>query len=229
MNKKESIITIACIIFVAAFAYFGLPMFTPRIENQTNELFWETSLSPKEDMKVFGLTLNESTLQDAIMTFGNRVTITIYETENGDQIEGYFRETKAGPFIGRMAFTLKYDDDNLQTIKEQLEPEIAPMSRNKSYKITSNLNDFFLQTPLFSLAFIPTQIVLTPEDIKIRFGEPDLIMEETINDKKTGIIHYLYPEKGIDISIDQQKRSIIQYISPRYFEKKIIEPITTKN
>lgn len=229
MKKKESIITIACIIFVAAFAYFGLPMFAPRIENQTNELFWETSLSTTENTKVFGLTLNESTLQDAIKTFGNRVTITIYETEDGDQIEGYFRETKAGPFIGRMAFTLKYNGNNLQSVKEQLEPEIAPMSRNKSYKITPNLSNLFLDAPVFSLAFIPTQIVLTPEDIKVRFGEPDLIIDETIDGKKTGIIHYLYPEKGIDISIDQQKRSIIQYISPRYFSEKIIEPITTKN
>ncbi len=227
--KKESIITVACIIFVAAFAYFGLPMFAPRIENQTHELFWETSLSPEEEMEIFGLTLNESTLQDAIATFGNRVTVTIYETEDGDQIEGYFRETKAGPFIGRMAFTLKDSDKNLDSIKAQLDPEIAPMSRNKSYKITSNLSPLFLDIPLFSLAFIPTQIVLTPEDIKMRFGEPDLIMEETINGKNTGTIHYLYPDKGIDISTDQQKRSIIQYISPRYFEQKIIEPISLKD
>lgn len=229
MIKKESIITVCCIIFVCAFAYFGLPMFAPRIENQTHQLFWETSLSPNEEMKVFDLTLNQSTLQDALNTFGNRVTITLYETVDGDQVEGYFRETKAGPFVGRMAFTLKKNDVNMQSVKDQLEEKIAPMSRNKSYKIPSNFSHLFLDTPIFSLAFIPTQIVLTPEDIKARFGEPDLIIEEMENEKKTGTIHYLYPNKGIDISIDNEKRAIIQYISPKYFTEKVIDPISIKS
>lgn len=227
--KKETLLTIFCILFVGAFAYFGLPMFAPRIENQTHEMFWETSLTSDNQMKVFGLTLNQSTLQDAIDTFGNRVTLTLYETDDGDQIEGYFRETKVGPFMGRMAFRLNSDENRLHSIKSELVPEIAPMSRSKSYKITSNLGMSFLDDTIFSLAFIPTQIVLTPEDIEARFGKPDLIIEEMQNNQKTGTTHYLYPTQGIDISLDKEKRSIIQYISPEFFQEKILTPITNKN
>lgn len=227
--KKETIFTIACVLFVAAFAYFGLPMFTPRIENQTQHTFWETSLSPENNMEVFGLTLNQSTLKDAIDTFGNRVTLTLYETESGDQVEGYFRETQVGPFVGRMAFRLDSKPEAIQTTKEQLLPEDAPMSRNKSYKITSNLGELFVNDPLFSLAFIPTHIVLTPDDVIGRFGQPDQIIEEIENDQKTGTVHYLYQSKGIDITLDKEKRSIIQYISPKYFEEKVLQPLTGEN
>lgn len=227
--KKETLLTIFCILFVGAFAYFGLPMFAPRIENQTHEMFWETSLTSDNQMKVFGLTFNQSTLQDAIDTFGNRITLTLYETDDGDQIEGYFRETKVGPFMGRMVFRLNSDENRLHSIKSELMPEIAPMSRSKSYKITSNIGASFLNDTVFSLAFIPTQIVLTPEDIEARFGKPDLIIEEMQNNQKTGTTHYLYPAQGIDISIDNEKRSIIQYISPDFFQEKILMPITNKN
>ena len=223
--KKETIITVACILFVGAFAYFGLPMFVPRIENQSSQPFWEISLSTNNETKAFGLTLNESTLQDAIDTFGNRVSLTLYETESGEQVEGYFRETQVGPFVGRMAFTLVNNPDDIQAVKAKLSPEQAPMSRNQSYKITPELNNLFLDEPVFSLAFIPTHIVLTPDDVRGRFGTPEMIIEEVLDNKKTGTVHYLYPSKGIDVTLDKEKRSIIQYISPRYFEDKIIAPI----
>lgn len=223
---KEKIITIACIIFIGAFAYFGIPLFVPRMETPSQQPFWETSLTtPEQDLQAFGLTLNQSTLEDALKTFGNRVTLTIYETENGDQIEGYVRETQVGPFLGRMAFRLNSNSDNLHAIKAQIEPEKAPMSRNNSYKLTPNLINNFKDDTIFSLAFIPTHIVLTAEDVEARFGQPELMIHEKENNKTTGTTHYLYPSKGIDISIDQDKRSIIQYISPRYFEEKIIAPI----
>lgn len=227
--KKETIITVACILFVGSFAYFGLPMFVPRIENQSNQPFWETSLSDNKDMQAFGLTLNQSTLQNAIDTFGNRVSLTLYETESGDQVEGYFRETQVGPFVGRMAFTLVNNPTDMATAKEKAIPEQAPMSGNKSYKLPPELNELFLDEPVFSLAFIPTHIVLTPDDVKGRFGEPAQIIEEMINNKKTGTVHYLYPEKGIDVTLDKEKRSIIQYISPKYFGEKIISPIAIEN
>ncbi len=227
--KKEIIITVACILFVGAFAYFGLPMFVPRMEHPTQQPFWETSLSETNDMQVFGLTLNHSTLQDAIDTFGNRVSLTLYETESGDQVEGYFRETQVGPFLGRMAFTLVNNPDDIQTAKEKSTAVQAPMSGKKSYKLASNLNELFLDEPVFSLAFIPTQVVLTAEDVKARFGEPSQIIEEIADGNKTGTVHYLYPNKGIDVTLDKEKRSIIQYISPQYFSGKIISPIVVEN
>lgn len=227
--KKETIITVACILFVGAFAYFGLPMFIPRMENPSQQPFWETSLSESKDMQAFGLTLNHSTLQDAIDTFGNRVSLTLYETKSGDQVEGYFRETQVGPFLGRMAFTLVNNPADIQTAKEKSVAEQAPMSGNKSYKLASNLNELFLDEPVFSLAFIPTHVVLTADDVKGRFGEPDQIIEEMIESKKTGTVHYLYPNKGIDVTLDKEKRSIIQYISPKYFGEKIISPIAVEN
>lgn len=227
--KKETIITTACILFVGAFAYFGLPMFIPRIENPSHQPFWETSLSESREMQAFGLTLNHSTLQDAIDTFGNRVSLTLYETESGDQLEGYFRETQVGPFLGRMAFTLASDPKDMQIAKEKSVAEQAPMSGKKSYKLASNLNELFLDQPVFSLAFIPTQIVLTPDDVKARFGEPQQIIEEMVDNKKTGTVHYLYPDKGIDVTLDKEKRSIVQYISPKYFREKIIAPIAVEN
>ncbi|WP_018122780.1 hypothetical protein [Wohlfahrtiimonas chitiniclastica] len=227
--KKETLFTFACIIFVAAFAYFGLPMFTPRIANPSHEPFWSTSLSEQQDLQVFDLTLNSSTLQDAIDRFGNRITLTLYETDQGDQVEGYFRETQVGPFVGRMAFTLNADPIHMDEVKEKAEAEKAPMSRHNSYKVPPELANLFKTDTLFSLAFIPTHVVLTPEDVKGRFGEPALIIEETFEGKNTGTQHFLYPEKGVDVSLDQEKRSIIQYISPRFFADKIIAPIQGKN
>lgn len=227
--KKESIITVICILFVGAFAYFGLPMFAPRMENPTKELFWETSISESKELKVFGLVLNESNFEKAIETFGNRVNLTLYETDSGDQLEGYFRETQVGPFVGRMAFSLNGNAKAMAEVKASVEAEKAPMSRKNSYKVTTELAKLFMQDTVFSLAFIPTHVVLTPDDIKSRFGEPSEIFDERDERGKTSVQHYLYPEKGIDVSLSTEKRSVIQYISPRFFEEKVVAPLKNKN
>jgi len=47
--------------------------------------------------------------------------------------------------------------------------------------------------------------------ILARFGEP----ENRI--KLPGVIHYLYPKKGLDISLHADSKEVLQYVMPEAF------------
>lgn len=60
------------------------------------------------------------------------------------------------------------------------------------------------------MTFIPS-INLDEEVIRTRFGEPDQRTE------LEGVVHFLYPEKGLDVVIIEEGKEVIQYVVPRDF------------
>jgi hypothetical protein len=43
-----------------------------------------------------------------------------------------------------------------------------------------------------------------------RFGAP----AERITESETGIVHWIYPDKGMDLARDPKGKVVIQYVSP---------------
>jgi hypothetical protein len=48
-----------------------------------------------------------------------------------------------------------------------------------------------------------------------RFGQPELRIKE----KKSGAVHWLYPQHGLDITLGGGEKPLLQYVAPKDFDK----------
>ena len=67
------------------------------------------------------------------------------------------------------------------------------------------------QVPIASLTYLPTTQV-EESVITKRFGEP----AQRIREKKTNLIHWLYPQHGLDVVLDA--KPFFQYLPLKDFE-----------
>jgi hypothetical protein len=58
---------------------------------------------------------------------------------------------------------------------------------------------------------------LEPAIIEKRFGTP----AERIGEYEE-ITHWLYPQLGLDIAVDRERKEVFQYVMPREFEALVI-------
>jgi len=53
-----------------------------------------------------------------------------------------------------------------------------------------------------------------------RFGQPS----QRIREKKSGAVHWLYPQNGLDITLGGGEKPLLQYVPPRDFDR-LLNPL----
>ena len=69
------------------------------------------------------------------------------------------------------------------------------------------------QATFSSLSYIPRHN-LDEAVVKRRFGEP----AERITESNGKVVHWLYPDKGLDVALDPDAKEVLQYVRPAQFE-----------
>lgn len=221
--KRNLVWILSVILFITVFAYFAHPLFMPPKQgNVKTEPFWIVESSP-DRLSVFTLTLNESKLEELVFVLGNRLSLSIFIDKEGKQLEGYIRETHVGGITARIPFTLRTTPAQLEEIMPLLTPSKKSTTKRTIFEIPEEYHPRFYDNIVDTIAFIPMAVSLDDAVIRGRFGDNPTILKEETN----GVIHYLYPEKGIDISLDAtgEFRSIVQYVTPNEFEERIMTPL----
>lgn len=224
---KRNIIWILCVvIFISIFAYFAQNLFMPPNQgNENTKPFWvvETSPANPQALTVFDISLGESSLNDVIFVFGNRLSLSIFEENGNRELEGYIRETHVGGITGRIPFNLSFNDEQIESVMPFLSPNKLSTTKRKIYDIPEEYHHRFYDNIVESIAFIPMAVNLDETVIIGRFGDNPIKLQEA----NKGAFHYLYPEKGVDISLDStgEYRSVVQYVTPADFEEKVMTPL----
>lgn len=220
---KRSLSILGIVIFIAIFAYFAQPLFMPPAQSdRQTDPFWVIETTPNS-LTVFDLTLNQSSLRDLIDVLGNRLDLSVFEQNGEYQLEGYIRETFVGGLTARIPFTLQASQSELKALTDPLTPSKKSLSTHRIYEISEDQHPQFYDHIVQSLSFIPIAVTLDEAVILGRFGAHPLKLQEANN----GIIHYLYPEKGVDILLDPkgEARAVVQYSTPDQFQTKVIDPL----
>ena len=107
-------------------------------------------------------------------------------------------------------------------LKGMYERGLRMASTGSGKKITMTPDDIAkLRTlPISSLTYLPGLHVDEALFLK-RFGQPALRVKE----KESGLVHWLYPQNGLDINLGGGEKPIMQYISPKDFDK-LVHPLT---
>lgn len=224
MNNKRLFAIVGSVLFAGLSVYYATPVFAPQIEEPARTPFWEVTVEPNlNSPTVFNTTLNKSTIKDAIRTFGNRLSLSIFEEKGKLTLEGYFRETLAGGLSGRVAFTPEKDEALFRELISYLEPHKRSTSERTIYDLPKEMQERVEHLKVTSLAFIPLAVQVKEEDILRNFGPTDYIFD----DKRNSITHYLYPAIGVDATLDRSgsKASYIQYSPLESYHERIIEPL----
>ena len=171
-------------------------------------------------MKVFGITLGETTLGEAETILASRAKRALFimpldENKNGEtptpehNIEAFFPNM---PDNSKMLLGLATIESDMAQIRHKAHNPIAFPSGNIKLKIADEHQDMVNAMSIITLTAIP-RISLSPEDIHNKFGEPTLLH---VQDE---ILHFLYPALGLDVILDKSGEAMLQFVEPGKFSQ----------
>lgn len=175
---------------------------------------WQVDILPDGSTQVFGLKLGTSRLSDALGILGDDdvdLAIIAASEEHGS-LEMYFGHFRAGVIAGKLVIKTSTSEQNIKDWRENA-PKFDYMATGKAKKYALSTDDLklALDEVITGLTFIPS-INLDEAIILARFGEPNERVQ------LAGAMHYLYPEKGLDIAVFEESKEILQYVLPSDFK-----------
>ncbi|MDP2751910.1 MAG: hypothetical protein Q8O31_04795 [Rhodocyclaceae bacterium] len=217
---KSTLLSILAFIALAI-AFLATPLFftsgKPPLPPPSEGLPWQIDMLPEGRSKVFGLTLGEGTLNDAMVKFGHgdhhpQIAIITAPEETG-VLEAYWESVSAGFITGKMVLTLEVSKEVIESMRSRSIKTEYMKSTTRQSTLHPDDKRAVLNFPIAAIAFIPAA-QLDEERILQRFGTPDERIRG-INDTE----HFLYPAKGLDLRLDGNGKEVLQYVAPRDFAR----------
>lgn len=186
------------------------------LDSQTNrvtDMPWQVSVDAQGRSTVFGVTLGETQLMQAVQKFGREAEVAAFTGgAQGARVEGYFHNIELGPVIAKVVVTLEADDEAIEGMVEQASKR-AP-TPSGAVRFTPGQADMQVVKGMTidSITYLPTFIRLDEDMVLSRFGPPARRVE-----LEEGRVHFLYPDKGLDVMVDPHGKEVMQYVIPARF------------
>ena len=210
-------------IFFLFFALLAAVMLISPILNKSENtdvvtgLPWQLDVMPDGSTQVFGLHLGVSRLSDVLALLGNDdVDLAIIAaTDEVGSLEMYYGHYRAGVITGKLVVQTSTSEQDIKHWRENaVKFDYMASGQAKKFSLSEDDLKLALNEVVTGLTFIPV-LNLDEEIILSRFGEPARRVQFE------GVMHYLYPEKGLDVALFEESKEVIQYTSPDDF--KLIE------
>ena len=180
---------------------------------------WQIEILPDGSTEVFGLHLGSSRLSDAIEILGGDMDLAIIAAaDEPGNLEMYYGHYKAGLLSGKLILQTHASEQDIKRWSGN-SPKFDYMASGLAKKHILLDDDLpqVLEQVIISLTFIPA-VNLDEEVILARFGEPETRI------RLSGVTHYLYPQKGLDIALHENSKEVLQYVSPDAFQQ-LVQPL----
>ncbi|KXX63788.1 hypothetical protein [Marichromatium gracile] len=206
------------LLVAALLAILGLALLMPDPPAPAGaRLPWQVGLSADGTTEVFGLTLGTSTLADARTLFGESGELNLFRagTEQAPRlsVEAYFARLHLHRLRADFILSLAIPPERLATAYARgLRISQLP-SGDKKVRLAPEDETAFAAAPIRAITYLP-QARLDPALIERRFGQP----AQRLVESEGGIVHYLYPDRGIDIALAADGETVIQYVAPAAFD-----------
>ncbi len=177
---------------------------------------WLTNVSDSGELTVFNLTLGKSTLKDALREFRDTGSIILYVKKGGKKvIEVYFQKVIISGIRANIVLTMQISDEKLDEIYLRGARVSKAGSGTQKVDLISSDLIFVESQPIGHITYLP-YTNLDEEVVLTRFGEPSERIAEA-----SGITHWLYPERGLDIAMNPDGKEVFQYLPPNRFEEAV--------
>jgi len=221
---------LAATLLVLAFGVYLSTVNAPQNNQQhpVSDFPWKIENLKSGHTRVFNLIVGQSTLNDAQQQFKEIAEITLFyppklKLESAPKsrpvIEAFFNDIKIAGLKSKMVMSIELPADKIMAMFER-GARIATLGSG-TRKVTLSSADAALvrQSPIASITYLPS-INLSAELLEKRFGQPN----EKIADAQSDAVHWLYPEKGVDIALSESEKDVILYVMPEKFDA-LIKPL----
>lgn len=184
-----------------------------RTVNSGDTLPWHITHPTPDTTRVLGVTLGSSSLSDAEQVYQEAAEVSLFKASAGKMVvEAFFEEIKMNGLKAKIVMTVAVPAQELQGMFDR---GLRMNATASGKRITLNTDDLarVRKAPISSLSYLPT-VRLEEAVLSKRFGTP----AERIRESKSGTVHWLYPQHGLDVTLGGDEKPLLQYLSPRDFE-----------
>lgn len=195
-------------------AIFLVLMFTTAAAAAGQDLPWQITTLPDGGSRVFGLTLGQSTLEQANAVFHAPPDVAMFETPGEPlSVEAYYGNITLHGLSAKVVVELALRPKLLAAIRDRAVRRRA--TQNGVHKLTLVNEDLeeMGDKPIASITYIPSAS-LDENTLVGRFGTPE---EKVQVDPHT--VYWLYPAKGLAVAIPDKGSKVLQYVAPRDFAR----------
>ena len=178
---------------------------------------WQVEKTESGSIRVLGLELGKSTLQDAQRRFQEVYEVTLFvRPDGGKMVEAYFDQTALNGFRARVVLVMSLSPEQMEGFYQRGVRVATLGSGTRKVTLSDADLEALAAMPFESLTYIP-KANLSAELIEARFGTP---AQRIRKEGKDGMVeHWLYPEKGLDLSLHEKGKEVLQYVVPARFEE----------
>lgn len=204
------------ILGIAIFAFIGIMLLLPdeNIEDPIPRLPWLVEQDGQGRTRVFGLTLGETTLGEVRALFKEEGEINLFAHLDDNRqathyvVEAYFEQIYLNRIRGDFVMGVLADDRTLAPMYERGLRISQLGSGAKKVKLDPADIEILAARPIAAITYLPWKS-LDAEIVDKRFGPP----AEKRVEQQTGVTHWLYPDKGMDLAMDKNGGVVIQYVN----------------
>ena len=180
---------------------------------------WRIDLVDRDTTRVFGLTLGRSPLADALPRDAEPQVALVGRGDEVGALEALVDPFVAGFVGGRLVVVADADPALRRAWRERSTRRDAGGDGGWRHRLAADDLAQAMRSPVAGLTFIPSA-QLDAATLRLRFGEPD----ERV---RTGerLEHWLYPARGLAITLDAEGREVLQYVAPSQFEARLRAPL----
>lgn len=206
--RRAVYFVIAVISVLLLMAAILLPGETPP---PATELPWQIEHGAN-GMRVFGLTLGRSTLDEAQNKFQEPAEISLFVSDAGKlAAEAYFDRTSLSGMSAKVVLTSALPQSELQGMFER-GLRISALGSGRKVELHPDDKENVRRAAIASITYLPAA-TLDEALIVRRFGAPARRVREETNE----VLHLLYPQSGLDIALSGNNKAVLQYFPPQDF------------
>lgn len=174
---------------------------------------WQVEVIDPQHSKVFGITLNETTLEQARQLFGQVDGIALYRSKQGEfSLEAYFGKVRFGHFTARLIANLEGSQQELERLTQFTIKRIPREDGSQRWTLNSDKQAEQAVRRIRALTYIPDYRGMDQAFILQHFGEP---AAREIIDKTSQ--RWFYPKIGVRILVDNEGKELFEYMPPAQF------------
>lgn len=181
---------------------------------------WQIDVLPEGKSRVFGLTLGSSVLDEATTRLGDEPQLAVVATSGqAGAMEAYFDHASLGVLTGKIIVVADMPDNQLLEIQKRAVKIEPQESGTRRFSLALADRQAAGRAPIRTITFIPAG-KLDGQTVLDRFGRPGEKL--AVGD----VEHFLYADKGLDLALSKEGRSVLQYVAPARFAR-LREPLAS--
>lgn len=216
MERKILIPLIAAIILVLAAAIL-LP--GGRKVDEHPRLPWMVEVDTDGTLKVFDISLGRTTLAETRNILKDDGETSLFRNAEGKlSLETFFPQVYLSGIRAELVAACQVEP---QVLAQMFERGVRVNTMGNGVKKITLADADLAQAallPVESITYLP-KARLDAELLTQRFGPPERRITES-----SGVVHWIYPKKGLDLALNPEGKVVMQYVNPGRFQT-ILEPL----